>query len=219
MKEQSLSGDFSWASYVYYGDPRMCLSRRDGDGDGVPPEPEAEEATGDLATALAPAAAAAATDVQHQASSDLAREYENVRASMPFGFERTRKMSDIVTRARALARGGDCSTVIETCAAGGDGDRVIGLGLIQAQPDAAHLPHVLQSIAAPRSAFEQYHALVAAKALAPLLDAAGKETLQKALTEQTSDPSFYGTDRHLLASDILTRLRDESSVSGNPAFV
>jgi CHAT domain len=219
VKEQSPSGDFSWASYVYYGDPRMCLSRA---GNGAPPAPsiEAESAPDELLDAVAPLHAEVAGTPEHEPFRELAREYEATRATMPFGFERTRKMSDLVTEAKKRAdAAGDCSAAIEALAAGGDGERVITLALIEAQPNAEYFGHVLEGITSPNSAFEQYHALVAAKALVPLLDAEQKATLQQTLTEETSDPTFYGTDRHLLASDILTKLGDESSVAGNPNFV
>jgi len=53
---------------------------------------------------------------------------------------------------------------------GSDGGRVVGLAVAQGRPETARLAPLLDTVVASRSAFEQFHGLVAARSVLPLLD-------------------------------------------------
>ncbi|MCG6494970.1 hypothetical protein [Kitasatospora sp. A2-31] len=93
--------------------------------------------------------------------------------------------------------------------AGGDEDRRLqALALMQGDPALADLPCLLDAIEHPRSGFEQYNALLAARGLLNRLPEAGAQRLRDALAGQlvAADGIPYGSDRSWLAEKILSRL-------------
>ena len=144
----------------------------------------------------------------------LAREYEAVRQTMPSGPDRTFKMTQIVTEACGLAASArlDPQTLSGIWLGPGDGDRIVTLAVIQARPDATHLPIVEDAIAHARSPFEQYHGLVAARRLVDLLDDAGRRTLAAAIRERMGlhltgvSIDRRDSDRQHLAEQVLAAL-------------
>ncbi|MFE6049832.1 hypothetical protein ACFQ6N_03670 [Kitasatospora sp. NPDC056446] len=93
-------------------------------------------------------------------------------------------------------------------AAGSEGRRIQALALMQGDPALADLASVLEAIEHPRSDFEQYHALLAARGLLSRLPAAGAQLLRDTVTARLVDPQGipYGSDRSWLAEKILSRL-------------
>ncbi|MEV7600556.1 hypothetical protein AB0O91_24605 [Kitasatospora sp. NPDC089797] len=98
--------------------------------------------------------------------------------------------------------------VRELFADGSETCRIQALALMQGDPSLADLPSVLDAIEHPRSGFEQYHALLAARGLLSQLPAAGALRLRTAVAAQLVDPQGipYGSDRSWLAEKILSRL-------------
>lgn len=143
----------------------------------------------------------------------LSRRYEEVRRTMQPGQDRTHEMAKLVSQARVLApvAGYDAKDICKLFGGGGDGDRIVSLGLLQAMPDGKAYDIVEEAIRRSRSAFEQYHALRTAEALVPLLDDAQQSALRRALEDQRSGgPDKYITstsDRWSLSQRILERLR------------
>ncbi len=92
---------------------------------------------------------------------------------------------------------------------GSEGRRIQALALMQGDPTLADLESVLDAILHPRSGFEQYHALLAARGLLSRLPAADAQRLRDAVTAQLVDPQGipYGSDRSWLAEKILSRLQ------------
>ncbi|MEV7773121.1 hypothetical protein [Kitasatospora sp. NPDC086791] len=101
---------------------------------------------------------------------------------------------------------------------GSEGRRIQALALMQGDPSLADLASVLEAIERPRSGFEQYHALLAARGLLSRLPAAGAQRLRDAVAAQLVDPRGipYGSDRSWLAEKILSRLQVTAFVPAQP---
>ncbi|MFJ3788122.1 hypothetical protein [Kitasatospora sp. NPDC090091] len=115
-------------------------------------------------------------------------------------------MAEVRSAARRSALTAD--QVRELFADGDEGRRLQALALMQGDPALADLPGVLDAIEHPRSGFEQYNALLAARGLLNRLPAAEAQRLRDALAGQlvAADGIPYGSDRSWLAEKILSRL-------------
>jgi hypothetical protein len=93
----------------------------------------------------------------------LANQYEEVRKTPP-GSRRTAEMDALVARAGGLV--GKWSITPERVRrafhSGGDGMRVVALGLMEANRELVDLDAVIDAISNSRSGLEQYHALIVA---------------------------------------------------------
>ncbi|SOB82682.1 hypothetical protein [Streptomyces sp. 1331.2] len=101
---------------------------------------------------------------------------------------------------------------------GSEGRRIQALALMQGDPALADLESVLDAILHPRSGFEQYHALLAARGLLSRLPAAEAQRLRDAVAAQLVDPQGipYGSDRSWLAEKILSRLQAVAFLPAQP---
>jgi len=136
--------------------------------------------------------------VTSQALNDLARRYEKVRATEPRSQERTVAMNLILNEARVRARASlemAARTGGKLLRSDADGDRVVGLALLQQAPSADALTDVLRVFSSSRSAFEQYHAALAVKAVAPLLTEQQRQIAIDTLTREQSDPRSVGLNQ------------------------
>jgi hypothetical protein len=165
-----------------------------------------------------------AANARHRLTS-LARQYETIRETMPGGSERTFKMSQIVSEARGLAAGArlDPQTLTGLFQGPGDGDRLVTLALIQARPEPAQVPIVVDAIENARSPFEQYHALSAARGLASALSLDDRKRLAVAI-EKRMGVHLTGVaidrrdrSRLLLAQQVLAALELRGERSGGPS--
>lgn len=96
-----------------------------------------------------------------EAIQPMAAEYERVRRSTPGGMERTAKMNELVWQARSMA-GLDfvtTETISELFGSGGDGARIMALGLMRGRPELADVAIAVEAIREPRSSHEQWQAL------------------------------------------------------------
>ncbi|GHF31480.1 hypothetical protein GCM10018790_06620 [Kitasatospora xanthocidica] len=133
----------------------------------------------------------------------------------------------VVAEVRSTARRSALTAdqVRDLFADGSEGRRIQALALMQGDPSLADLDSVLDAITQPRSGFEQYHALLAARGLLSRLPAAGAQRLRDAVATQLVDPRGipYGSDRAWLAEKILSRLQvtafvpAQSAAAGSPA--
>lgn len=219
LKEAS-PNDLSWASYVYWGDPRIALrpacrtasvtSGSDAGGTAGPrPGPgPGGDGTGEEPAAAPPQAAVATAVAEVPAVlQEQAQAYEAVRTSQPSSWQRTARLSSLVGEAARWGAHQDVSPVTATLVRqDGDGARVVALALLQARPDPARTPFLLDVVTRPRSAFEQYQALQALKRLGPLIPDADREAVVDALEAVCADEAVIGSDRYVLAQDLLARL-------------
>lgn len=126
---------------------------------------------------------------------ELARRYERVRASQPRSPQRAVQMNQILDEARVRARGapGEAAALaVPLLRSARDGDRVIGLAIVQQEPRADAFEDTLHLVQNGVSAFEQYHALIALRALAPLLSMVQRAQAVAALEEESKDPRGVG---------------------------
>jgi hypothetical protein len=86
-----------------------------------------------------------------------------------------------------------------------DGNRIVAIGMMSANPDLADPMSIAAAITAPRSAFEQYHSLRAAHVLAVRspradgMDSVREAVLQVLSSDQLSSPD---SDRGNLARQV-----------------
>jgi hypothetical protein len=144
-----------------------------------------------------------------EAIAELARAYEETRASMEPGDARTERMTRIVNEARVRADGDPGAagvTGLDLLRAPGEGDRIVGLALLQVAPDRAALDLILTRVTSSASAFEAYHALLALEALAPLLAASERARAIEALARERSDPRGVGVMRDRYLPQLIERV-------------
>ncbi len=115
----------------------------------------------------------------------------------------------VVAEVRSTARRSALTAeqVREMFEAGSEGRRIQALALMQGDPALADLTSILDAIEHPRSGFEQYHALLAARGLLSRLAPADRHRLRDAVTSQlvAAGGIPYGSDRSWLAEKILAR--------------
>ena len=212
--------DISWASYIYYGDPRLCFKLLEEPGAAAPVAPERREATlnapdatpapgGVSMTAAAPAELPTA-DIE--ALRKLGAEYDQIRATIDSGPTRTAKMTRIVSEATASTSRADPSPCIGDLLRGSDGERIVALALLQSVPDPQHVRAVVDAIDNSHSAFEQYQALAVAIKMAPRLTTEQADLLRPVLRDKLGQPRSFGTDRAVLARRVLALLGDASTL-------
>jgi CHAT domain len=140
-----------------------------------------------------------------EAAEPIASEYRNARLSMPEGRERTRAMESIMDRARELAGQGafQPSEIISWLRDGSDEQRIIALAMMQAQPTLREFDALLATIKDPRSAFEQYHAMLLAKQMLDDLDVEQRQSLAEVLKDEQSMRFPFDRGRRRLSQAIL----------------
>lgn len=198
VKEVASEGDYSWASYVYYGDPRLCFAR-------VAREREERPA---LDRPLAMLAAEPEVDVARL--DELEEEYERTRREMGSGWARTKLLEQIMKKIVDIGAPG-AAAVLPSLVGGGEGKRIAALALLEDRPDPAYFDFVVDAIGNPCSNFEQYHSLRAASLMIGDLGQEQKAKLWSALVDQQSNEEFFGTDRQLVAEKLLRSLGDVGS--------
>ncbi|MFD9096958.1 hypothetical protein [Streptomyces collinus] len=145
------------------------------------------------------------------AAGPVAADYQAVRSSMRPGPERTRAMEEIMSRARRLPaeRQLDAAEVLRWLRAGDDKDRVTALGIMQASRELRNFEAALAAVEDPRSAFEQYHAMLLTALMIDDLDATQQRRLAEVVEAQRGSSSRFrdDIDRWRLSEDILARLQ------------
>lgn len=118
------------------------------------------------------------------------KEYEQLRAEMDAGPERTFQMNSLLAEARAAAKAAQLSSdeIRSFFASDRVGLRLMAIASLQVSPDISVFAQLLDAIANSRSAFEQYHALAAARDHVSMMSAAQRKELRKVLKHQLNDP-------------------------------
>lgn len=124
-------------------------------------------------------------DARQQLQS-LTREYEEVRRVMPSGTARTLRMREIAARVRALTGQANygADDMQRLFHQGRDGDRMVALCMLHRMPYPACFNLVVEAIARPHSAFEQFAALRAADKMLPALDSDQRQQLHQVILDQ-----------------------------------
>jgi hypothetical protein len=142
----------------------------------------------------------------------FAQRYEAARRQPP-GPDRTRQLSAILQEAAKAAHVLDLDRegVRNLFATGEDGLRILALTLIQRTPRLADSSVMTQAIDAPRSAFELWHALLAARAAATHGTIAGDDVsqLRESLKRAASSSLFEPHNREL-AREVLQILEHQT---------
>jgi hypothetical protein len=174
------------------------------------------------------AAVPAPTPNEERVQSQLqayAQEYENLRRTLPSGIERTTRMETLVNRIMVLARQVNPTPqqIGPDFEQESDGNRVVALAIVRANPSPVSFDIVMDAISHSRSAFEQYQALVAADRMHARMSPDQQRDLVIALRDQRSNgPGKMITDsdpsRWNLSGSILKEL--EASIGrGNGKIV
>ena len=143
-------------------------------------------------------------------AAEIAASYESTRATMPSSMERTAEFDRLADDARKLAHATrfDRVKVRELLASGTVGGRIVALAIMGARAEAFDLDGVINAILVPRSANEQYQALIAAQSAMQSLDPAAKRELRSAV-EQVLTVVGSDTARAGVAAVILASLGDQ----------
>lgn len=142
------------------------------------------------------------------AAGAVGRKYEDVRATQPSGWDRTSRLEEVLQEARALDTSGlTAAQVAQTFDVGSEGNRITALALIQKNPALASVNVLRRGILESRSAFEQYHALVAAESSLDRLTAADLGIVASAIDEALAGRlGQKSSDRRTVARRIKERL-------------
>ena len=139
--------------------------------------------------------------------------YEELRRDVPSSDARTAALETLVERIRELARRGrfDADEVQAMWKSEQEGRRIAALAAMEGRPELQDPEIVLDGIAASRTAFEQFHALLLAREMLPGMDEGLRTRLAAAIREQTGPEGHVdgGTDRAILAAALLGALQDE----------
>jgi hypothetical protein len=143
------------------------------------------------------------------AAGPLATEYRLVRGSMRAGPKRTRRMEDVVDRARRLAaeQPFDAGDVVRWLREGTNEKRITALGMMQAKPELRDFDAVLNAIEHSRSAFEQYHALLLATQMLDELDPRQRARLASVVRAVRGFRFRRDADRWQLSEEIVHRIQ------------
>ena len=218
------SADLSWASYVFYGDPRLKIALD-------PPaamEPSATTAepqvpVGPPADPALPPPPSSSSDVTAAVLPAVvevaAEEYEEVRRSQRSSNRRTLSMEKVLDTVRAFAPGADAGLAAQCMGSDREGVRIVGVALAQSRPSASAVPLLLELVRHPASSFEQYHALVALREATPFINRESAVAVKDFLLDLLTDERFLNTGRAVVAREILPRVeRQLASSSGNPSI-
>lgn len=139
---------------------------------------------------------------------DLAREYERIRAVMPPGDERTRKMEIVMAKMRTLALA-SYSFLSEFTKSQSPGERLAVVAMLQIKPNSDYLDWLASRLPEEKP-FIGYHAAVAFLSAVRLLGVAKREQLQSAIEKAriALGDELKGTDRDKVLEEALNELLD-----------
>jgi hypothetical protein len=151
-----------------------------------------------MATRYVPADGALSEDILTR----HARAYEEIRRTRPPGDDRTKAMNGLVNDVRIRAAAAPATARRYAAAflpSAREGDRIVGLALVEGAPSADVFSDVLRIFTTSASAFEQYHSLRALEEIAPVLSPEQRSEAADALEREESDPRHIGVmmDRYI----------------------
>lgn len=142
------------------------------------------------------------------AANSLGSRYERLRSTEQSGWARTSQLEGVLREARALDT--DAFTATDIAGVywnGSDGNRVTALALIESDPRLASVDVLVNAIVDSRSAFEQYHALVATERALDHLSAEDRSRVRETVETLLAGPlGEKSSDRRTVARRIMERL-------------
>lgn len=150
-----------------------------------------------------------------RAAGPIAAQYRSVRASMPSGPARTAELEAVVARARRLAgeESFEPAEVLRWLREGTEDERVTALAMMQANAALRNFDAAMEVIERPRSAFEQYHAMLLASEMVDDLDEPLRQRLADVVEGVRGVYFKPGRDRWQLSEDIFRRLGRRAGAS------
>ena len=140
----------------------------------------------------------------------LATQYEQIRNQSLPGARRTSEMDQLVIHMRgfALQAAYTPAEIQRIFKSGSEGSRIVALALSFMKPDPLLFESLLEAILNSKSGFEQYHALLAARALLPKLNDAQKGELGTLLQGGADNLRYItqDTSRQIIRMSILGQL-------------
>ncbi|MBV8772924.1 MAG: hypothetical protein JO166_11440 [Deltaproteobacteria bacterium] len=125
---------------------------------------------------------------------DLAGEYEAIRASLPSGDERTRRMETVVTKMRTLSRAA-LPLLLELTRSPSPGERLAAIATLQMAPRPDYLSWLAERFRTEKP-FIQFHAAVALLSAARVLDHSHASDLKVAIrSAREAIGELKGSDR------------------------
>jgi cytoskeletal protein CcmA (bactofilin family) len=135
----------------------------------------------------------------------FAEQYDQLRAEMPSGKERTRSMTRLVNRLqRLMDTPQPTSEILAHFGGGTDGARLTAIALASVHPVREHLPMAIDGVQNSRSAFEQFQALSLSAGLLGLLEPSDEKRLLLAIEGQlqktitADEPSRWDLAQNIL---------------------
>jgi hypothetical protein len=124
-----------------------------------------------------------------------ARNYEQIRSTMPPGDTRTRTMNTLANEVRIRAAAAPVTahqyapTFLRSARAG---DRIVGIALVEGAPTADQFDDLLRILSTSASAFEQNRSLRALNEIAPILTSEQQSEAIAVLQREKTDPRGVG---------------------------
>lgn len=141
------------------------------------------------------------------AAEGVATKYDLVRSLEPSSWDRTSRLEGLLREARELdIETATAETVAKLFDSGIDGQRITALALVQANPSLGEGRVLRLALDDPRSAFEQYQALVATRAAWSELGSGDRQTIRRTVERLLDENALGdgGSDRRRLAKALLS---------------
>lgn len=143
----------------------------------------------------------------------LAREYERIRATMPSGDSRTRRMEVVVTKMRALALAA-YPLLRDLASSESPGERLAAVAILQVRPNPDYLDWLAARVSEEKP-FIGYHAAVALLVAVRTLDPSYHAELQAAVQKARKSVGWRlkDTDRDTVLSNAEKELEEKPAGS------
>lgn len=183
--------------------------------------PVEQPATGDQGSMPSPAQVKAATEVERLAANDpraaiekmeeLAREYEQVRSSLPSSADRTRRMADVVGRMTVIALGAE-SQLARFSASPRPGDRLAAVVILKLRFDGTYSKWLADRLVEdpPFIGFQAASALLAGSRL---LGGTQLETLKAAVADASKILQAKGWNNDPSRDKLIAQILEAGSAS------
>lgn len=156
------------------------------------------------------------TTAQEAVEHALVRNYDHIRSTVAPSAQRTVMLDRLVDRMRSfLSQAGYSSAgILQLFSVGSGGYRILALIAVGSFPDQSCFGIVLEAILHSQSAFEQYYALLAARAMLFVLNKQQKDEIAMLLINEADNAYFIrqSTNRRIVRNRILDTLKQSGNL-------